>query len=243
MATELPTAPSPPTSCWPILGKAAVDNSSVQVVRTRQSPPAQTAWTNTSRNVNEPMTKLLVLICPSPAGFEVPADNSGDLGTITYSDGTMPSVASVYDRRGRKTSVVSGAETATYTYNDAGQLLTESFPNTGSIVTNAYDGVLRRSTLSSPGASITYSYDSASRLNFGGSRGSIGQVPRGAPEGQFIRARSCTSCGQARGTSTRRWSHKRCWLVTRSIASSPSAWRAISTATGRLAACLSQQTS
>lgn len=91
-------------------------------------------------------------------------NNAGDLGTITYSDST-PSVESIYDRRGRRTTVIVGANSSSYTYDDAGQILTESFPNSNVIVTNVYDGILRRSSLSGAAVSVAYSYDGASRLS------------------------------------------------------------------------------
>jgi RHS repeat-associated protein len=81
-----------------------------------------------------------------------------------YSGGT-PSVGLTLDRRGRKTQVVDGAGTHAMTYNDAGQLLTESFPNSNTAITNSYDSLLRRWTLASPGGMLTYGYDNASRLN------------------------------------------------------------------------------
>ncbi len=90
-------------------------------------------------------------------------NTAGDPGTITYSDST-PAVVSVYDRRGRKTSVTYGTNTCSYTYNDPGQVLTESFPSSGVVVTNTYDAFLRRSTLGFAGASVSYGYDNASRL-------------------------------------------------------------------------------
>ena len=91
---------------------------------------------------------------------------AGDLGTITYSDGTTPNVTFGFDRRGRTTSVTDGTGAHTLTCNDAGQLLTESFPNSGLVVTNTYDSLLRRSSLSGIGVSpVQYGYDAASRLS------------------------------------------------------------------------------
>ncbi len=93
-------------------------------------------------------------------------NNAGDLNAVTYSDST-PAVASVYDRRGRRTSVTNGTAVCTYTYNDAGQLLTETFPVAGVTITNGYDSLLRRSSLSSGagGSPVFYGYDAASRLS------------------------------------------------------------------------------
>jgi RHS repeat-associated protein len=52
-----------------------------------------------------------------------------------------------------------------FSANSAGQLLTESFPNSGVIITNSYDSLLRRSALSGATVSVAYSYDAASRLS------------------------------------------------------------------------------
>ena len=94
-------------------------------------------------------------------------DNAGEVQTIAYSDGTPP-VATVYDRQGRKTSITGSDGTHSLTYNDAGQILTESFPDSV-VVSNSYDSLLRRSSLSvvnggSQLSAIGYQYDAASRL-------------------------------------------------------------------------------
>lgn len=98
-------------------------------------------------------------------------DNGGGLTSVDYSD-TTADITYGYDRRGRQTSVVQGAITTTKTYNDAGQMLTESYsggPLNGVTVTNTYDALLRRShqeALQSATSLVlnTYGYDDASRL-------------------------------------------------------------------------------
>jgi RHS repeat-associated protein len=99
-------------------------------------------------------------------------NNAGDLTTVDYSDST-PDVAYTYDRRGRQITA-SGTGSSALAYNDAGQLLSESWstgPLAGLSVTNGYDGLLRRSSISildaqsSILASTAYGYDSASRLS------------------------------------------------------------------------------
>ena len=97
-------------------------------------------------------------------------DNAGALATVTYSDGLTPNVAYTYDRRGRTLAVTDGVGTHNFTYNNAGQLLTESFPCSSAIVTNTYDTLLRRSALQVVGSTFslqpsTFSYDAASRLS------------------------------------------------------------------------------
>jgi RHS repeat-associated protein len=59
---------------------------------------------------------------------------------------------------------VDGAGAHALNYNDAAQLLTESFPDSGVTLTNTYDALLRRSSLALPGQTIGYGYDYASRL-------------------------------------------------------------------------------
>jgi len=77
-------------------------------------------------------------------------NNAGDLGSITYSDGT-PAVAITYNRQGRLASTtVAGTNETALIYNAAGQLLSESHSAgllSGLAVTNVYDSYLRRSNL------------------------------------------------------------------------------------------------
>jgi RHS repeat-associated protein len=97
--------------------------------------------------------------------------NTGQLSTITYSDGT-PSVTFTYDRGGRQTNVTDAAGSHTRTFNVIGELQTDQI--TGGIldgvgVSVGYDGFLRRNSLqSSRGAttlsSQSYGYDPTSRL-------------------------------------------------------------------------------
>jgi len=82
------------------------------------------------------------------------ASNAGDLETVTYNDGT-PTVSHTYDRRGRMITVqrTSGgtSSTSSFTYNDANQLLAESYSGGtlgGLTVTSGYDSLLRRNSLS-----------------------------------------------------------------------------------------------
>src|SRR3990172_5966851 len=80
-----------------------------------------------------------------------------------------PDVTHTYDRRGRRTQTTDGAGTHAMTYSDAGQLLAESFPNSGVVVTNGYDSLLRRVRLGLEGGTpnafgVQFAYDYASRL-------------------------------------------------------------------------------
>jgi RHS repeat-associated protein len=108
-------------------------------------------------------------------------DNAGELAGVSYSDAT-PGVTYGYDRLGRQIAVTNGAMVTSWTYNDANELLTESYtggPLDGLSVANGYDNLLRRTNLtlnSLPGqsgattghlsalSSTAYGYDAASRL-------------------------------------------------------------------------------
>jgi RHS repeat-associated protein len=130
---------------------------------------------------------------------------AGDLGTITYSDGTTPNVIFGFDRRGRATGVTDGAGVHGLSYNDAGQLLTESFPNSGVVVTNSYDGLLRRSSLSGIGVSpVQYGYDAASRLS-AVTNGSYTASYTYLPNSSLVSNVVFQSGGTPRMTTTKSW--------------------------------------
>jgi hypothetical protein len=68
---------------------------------------------------------------------------------VNYSDST-PAVSYGYDRLGRQIAVTNGATLCNYAYNDANQVLTESYsggPLNGLNVTNGYDNLQRRTGL------------------------------------------------------------------------------------------------
>ncbi len=97
---------------------------------------------------------------------------AGDLDSMTYSDST-PAVTTIYDRRGRKKTVVQGTITNEFNYHDSGRLLSETSiggPLDGITVTNTYDTLLRRTNLmakftSTPLIQHSYGYGEASRLD------------------------------------------------------------------------------
>ncbi len=99
-------------------------------------------------------------------------DNAGSLSTVTYNDGSTPSLGYGYDRRGRQTAITNGATVCNLAYNDQNQVLSESYsggPLNGLTVTNIYDSLLRRTTngLWNGSAWLTqtrYTYGAASRL-------------------------------------------------------------------------------
>ena len=101
-------------------------------------------------------------------------DNAGELSAVDYSDGTTPSLSYTYDRRGRQTQIQVGTtSTSSLIYNDANELLSESYTGgtlNGLSVTNGYDQFLRRTNLAALNGATAYTttvygYDSASRLN------------------------------------------------------------------------------
>ena len=99
-------------------------------------------------------------------------NNAGELWVVNYTD-TTPDVTNSYDRRGRLSNILSGTISLTKIYNDAGNLLQESYsggPLNSISVTNSYDELRRRTNISvlSPSSqllsSTAYGYDAASRL-------------------------------------------------------------------------------
>jgi RHS repeat-associated protein len=96
---------------------------------------------------------------------------AGDVMAVRYS-GSTAGVTNGYDRRGRLTAITNGATVTTLTLNDAGEVLLET--NAGGVlgglaVSNAYDGLLRRTNLTVLKSTTAIlqsasSYDAASRL-------------------------------------------------------------------------------
>ncbi len=93
-------------------------------------------------------------------------NNAGELWVVNYTD-TTPDVVNSYDRRGRMTNTLQGSTSLTKVYNDAGNLLRESYaggPLSGVGVTNMFDQLLRRTNVTTVGSRSLYGYDEASRL-------------------------------------------------------------------------------
>lgn len=70
---------------------------------------------------------------------------------MAYSDST-PAVSYDHDRRGRQTTVTQGSISTSRSFDDAGNLLAESYsggPLAGLSLTNGYDEYLRRTNLRS----------------------------------------------------------------------------------------------
>src|ERR1017187_4505475 len=90
---------------------------------------------------------------------------------FTYSDGTA-GVTNTYDRLGRQASIAQNGMTTTRGYDNANDLLSESYgvgPLDKLSITNIYDQYLRRTNVSvyyqhSSLSKASYAYDNASRL-------------------------------------------------------------------------------
>src|SRR5438105_11859173 len=52
---------------------------------------------------------------------------AGDQSAIAYSDGVTPAVGYSYDRRGRQATITQGVTTTTRSFDDPGDLLSESY--------------------------------------------------------------------------------------------------------------------
>src|SRR5205814_1079136 len=100
---------------------------------------------------------------------------AGEVIGIGYEDGNPPVTPPIIfslDRRGRQTAVTNGNSASTFGYNDAGQLLSESYFGGilgGLSVTNRYDQYLRRTNVAvnQSGAQLSQqsmAFDPASRL-------------------------------------------------------------------------------
>ncbi len=79
-------------------------------------------------------------------------NNAGDLWTVAYANdpaGTQ-NLAYTYDRRGWRRTVVQGSMTSTFHYNEANQLIGESYSGGtlgGLAMTNHFDAYLRRTSV------------------------------------------------------------------------------------------------
>jgi RHS repeat-associated protein len=100
---------------------------------------------------------------------------AGELATIIYNDSVTPGITNGYDRLGRLVTVSNGPTVCTLTYNDAGNVLTESYSGASSpmnlvAIENIYDNALRRTTNitkynGTALNTVTNNYDTAGRLS------------------------------------------------------------------------------
>ena len=92
-------------------------------------------------------------------------DDLSRLTGKTYSDGTTPPVSYTYDTAGRMATAANGTDTLTWTYDLAGDLLSEASTRNASTVAYTYDAAGNRLTVSLDGQLfVSYGYDDASRL-------------------------------------------------------------------------------
>jgi YD repeat-containing protein len=160
-------------SAWPALttGSADVTKSIFQAstgLLTQKQDAVLKGPTYTYDELGRLKTRVWARGITCTYGYDA---NTGELRTITYSDGT-PSVTFTYDRGGRPTDVTDAAGSHARTFNIAGELQTDQITVgilNGVGVTVGYDGFLRRNSLqSSQGPttllSQTYGYDATSRL-------------------------------------------------------------------------------
>jgi RHS repeat-associated protein len=92
-------------------------------------------------------------------------DVLGRLTGKTYSDGTTPPVTYTYDTAGRLQTAANGTDTLTWSYDLAGQPLSEQSSKNASTVAYTYDAAGNRLTLGLDGTLfVSYAYDDASRL-------------------------------------------------------------------------------
>jgi RHS repeat-associated protein len=136
-------------------------------------------------------------------------NKAGDLQKVYYSDAT-PGVTNGYDRRGRLVAVTNGPTICAMTYNNAGQLLTESYtggPLNGLSVTNTYDTLMRRRAIglaSQPSTLTEFGYDNASRLRVvsGGTNGATYTYLANSP---LVSQITFTNNGATRMTTTKQY--------------------------------------
>lgn len=100
-------------------------------------------------------------------------NNAGEMSSVSYNDGTTPTVTLSRNRRGQVTQTVRNGITTTAIFNEAGMLLSENYSGgtlSGLAVTNVFDSLLRRTQVSAKDgatglSSASYGYDNASRLS------------------------------------------------------------------------------
>jgi RHS repeat-associated protein len=161
------------SSSWPTATTGAMDVTrwtyqDATGVVTQKRDAALKGPAYTYDELGRPKTRLSARGITTTYGYDL---NTGELRTVSYSDGT-PAASFSYDRGGRQTDITDAGGSRVRSFNVAGQLQSEQI--TGGIldgvgVTIGYDSFLRRnSLLSFQGVntltSQTYGYDASSRL-------------------------------------------------------------------------------
>ena len=95
-------------------------------------------------------------------------NTAGDLKSVRNSLWLTPGITNTYNRLGLLTGITQGTNTTTRSYNNAGQLLSETYTGgtlNGFSVNYSYDSLMRLSQMRVPGVlANTYSYDTAGRV-------------------------------------------------------------------------------
>jgi YD repeat-containing protein len=81
-------------------------------------------------------------------------------------DARTPEVTYTYDEAGRLLTAANGVDTLTWSYNLAGDLLSEASTRAGTSLTYTYDSAGRRKSVSLDGvAPVSYGYDAGGRAS------------------------------------------------------------------------------
>lgn len=107
-------------------------------------------------------------------------DYAGDVNGVYYDTAPGPSAAYTRDRLGRVTRITQGTNIVNRTYNDAGQLLSETYGNgplngVGTVYT--YDSLLRRSTVAAVSGNSQANLTALTQVTHGyGSHGALSNL-------------------------------------------------------------------
>jgi RHS repeat-associated protein len=139
-------------------------------------------------------------------------NNAGDMVCIDYSDAT-PDVTYAFDRRGRRTNMVSGADAIVYLHDETGVVTNETHAAgalAGYGLGIRHDALLRRSGLTvNTGDSVAndgrtfYAYDNASRLHGISNAAGLSVVYSYVTGADMVGGIEYAASGTARMTTTR----------------------------------------
>ena len=89
-------------------------------------------------------------------------DDAGRSTGVSYDDGITAGVTTSYDSDSRKTSMVDGTGTTSYSYDDAGRLTGRTSPQGG--VSYAYNAAGQKTSQTVSSQTTSYTYDAAGRM-------------------------------------------------------------------------------
>jgi RHS repeat-associated protein len=108
--------------------------------------------------------RLALKTRPDASEVEYTYDASGQLEGIDYIGTTTSDATYTYDDAGRMVTIIDGTGTTTLTYDNAGRLTSET-DGSGDILEYAYDDGGRLTTITYPGSrEVTYAYDIGNQL-------------------------------------------------------------------------------